>query len=544
MYVHSDRWAVLLLWIIVLAVFGRSLGFDFNWWDDHYNIGKNPLLNPPSIQSLIEFWTKPHFQLYVPVTFTVWAGLSLVARMGEADPFGISLNPTVFRAGNLLIHLIAVTLVYRLLRRFASARGAWLGAAVFAVHPVQVETVCWISGTKDLLAAMFCLLGIALYVQGRDQSRKPMVGAAFVCMILAMLSKPQAMVMPAMLVVVDWLLHSGSLRRSIQRLWWWFIPVIPCLIITKLSQPGVSVYVPTLWQRFLIAGDAIGFYAAKVIWPAQLTIDYGREPSRVLAGGIGWTLLVAAVVVVGAILLARRSSLAAAAILLAVIPVAPVLGFVPFAFQVFSTVSDHYLYLSMFGIALGLSAGMSRLPLAAFRVFVMLLVGLLSLRGYFQTRSWQDDLSLFRHTTQVNPNSYAGWNNLGDSLNRRGDLWGAAQCFEQSIRVNPEWMSAYRNRSEILRVFARDPKTSPSQAREYALEAARLRVEAANRTEQAVPNEPQVVQDRLFAAEMFLLGGDMVQARHLLGKIPPKLGDSMQFRDLWMKATAQPSTAP
>ena len=155
---------VAILLAITLACFWPVATFDFTSWDDFNTIAENPWLNPPTPRSLKEFWTSPQEHLYVPVTYTVWAMLANRAARPLADGT-MGLDPRWFHTLNLAIHAAAGVMAFLLLRRLVKADvAALIGALFFVVHPVQVETVAWTSGTKDLLCGMLALLALWQYV--------------------------------------------------------------------------------------------------------------------------------------------------------------------------------------------------------------------------------------------------------------------------------------------------------------------------------------------------------------------------------------------
>jgi hypothetical protein len=157
--------AVLLLAGVTLAVFGRVIGHEFAWWDDQMTIHHNPRYNPVSADKVREVWVKPVDGLYAPVTYTYWGALARVAEMPAADEVGIHLDARVYHAGSLVLHLASVLVVFSLLRLLS--RNVWAatgGAMLFAVHPVQVESVAWASGAKDLLCGLLGVCSVYRYV--------------------------------------------------------------------------------------------------------------------------------------------------------------------------------------------------------------------------------------------------------------------------------------------------------------------------------------------------------------------------------------------
>ena len=155
----------LILVLATLSVFSPVLGMEFLTWDDDINVYQNPLLNPPAPAGLAHFWTGPHQNLYVPLTYTVWMGLAWFSRLPDGG-----LHPGLFHGANLTLHVAAVLVVFALLRLLVRedwAAGA--GALLFAVHPVQVEPVAWVTGLKDVLGGLLLLTAVWLYLRANAQ---------------------------------------------------------------------------------------------------------------------------------------------------------------------------------------------------------------------------------------------------------------------------------------------------------------------------------------------------------------------------------------
>ena len=154
---NTRRWMLrFAIFAITFLTFSRLTACDFVFWDDQATIQDNPRLNPPSWDTVWFYWTTASEEktmgLYVPVTWTVWTGLASISHLISR---GI-LNPSLFHATNVLLHSITALLVFELLMElFGALIPAVIGALLFALHPVQVETVGWASGTKDLLCGLF-----------------------------------------------------------------------------------------------------------------------------------------------------------------------------------------------------------------------------------------------------------------------------------------------------------------------------------------------------------------------------------------------------
>ncbi|MBX3411098.1 MAG: tetratricopeptide repeat protein [Pirellulales bacterium] len=444
---RSLRRSVTCLAILLAAValvYGQTLRHDFSAWDDEFNIPGNKNLHPISWQGIWNHWRKPYGALYIPVTYTFWGLESWLATTSD-ESNAATIHPGVFHAGNLLLHAANVALVWSILRRTIRADlPALCGALLYAVHPLQVESVAWVTETKGLLSATFGWLAIWLYTRETEDpalEKGPLVRLqlATTCLLaIALLAKPSAVVFPGIAWVLDICFRGRAGRQSLLVLWPWLAIAAIAIASTSWIQSGdeVPFTPPPVWQRPFIAGDAIAFYLWKLVLPVNLAISYSRTPTHVLESGIAYVSWLLPVVLAGvlAALRARRVYLGALAIF--VIGMLPVLGFVPFSYQGNSTVADRYVYyVSMLGPSLAVAWILARhshaLLYGAFGVLALMLAGL----STWQASYWRTDTELFRRTVEVNPRTYIVRAMLAYELWHADppDLPGAIAEFRQSI---------------------------------------------------------------------------------------------------------------
>lgn len=430
---------LLLVLAITVLVFVQTAGHDFLSWDDDVFLTANPLLQPPTTASLQTIWTAPYAHLYAPVTYSAW--WSLARAFGDSGPGGEWLvSPAVYHLASLLVHLVAVALAYLLLASLV--RQPWAaaaGAAVFAFHPLQVESLAWASELKDLLGGMFGLLAIWLYLRARRDGFKAAFALASAAFLLAMLSKPNLVTLPLLALVLDWLLLKTPVKRALVSIVPWLALAVAHAALTRLVQPPAEYLTVPVWQRLFVAGDALAFYLGKLLWPMRLGADYGRMPQVVAANWWGYVTWLAPAALLGLAVGTRgRSRWALPALLWFMLALLPVLGLLPFDFQQYSTVADHYAYLAMFGPALVL-AGLA-LHARGFigRVPLVLLLVLLAAQSGLQTITWQNNEVFWRHTLEINPRSFLAHNNLGALYMMAGKLPEAATELEAARQLKPD----------------------------------------------------------------------------------------------------------
>jgi len=352
----------LILVVATVVAYQPALRGSFIWDDDVY-VTKNPLLMAPDGLWRIWFLLDSPSQ-YFPLTYTTF----YLER-----PFW-GLNPAGYHFVNLLLHCANALLVWRLLKRLA-VPAAWLAALIFALHPVEVESVAWITERKNVLMAFFFFLTLLAWLKFiEEKSARPwrFYVLALVFYALALFAKTTACTLPAALLLILWLE-----KRPIGR--WRLAQVAPFVAM------GVGMGLVTIWwehhhqgtegklftipwlERGLIASRAVWFYAGKLLWPANLAFSYPRwtisasDPAAYV-----WALATAALGV--AIWFGRRwtgrSVEVAAAFFGATL--SPVLGFIMLYTFYYSFVADHYQYVACLGpialAAAGIERGLAWMP--------------------------------------------------------------------------------------------------------------------------------------------------------------------------------------
>lgn len=433
--------------VLALLVFGRVTTFEFVNFDDDKLIYANPNIQAPTLEGLKFHWTHSHSHLFIPVTYSVWWLLSHVALVQNDDAY--TLNPWIFHATNLLFHLINVAMVWTILRRLlADDRAVVLGAILFAIHPLQAEPVSWATGLKDVLSGTFALGSIVMALDANVVARQRILRwiACGLMQILAVLCKPSAIVTPFIIVAIFWAIDA---KRSVRFVLGFFGIVLSTIIvlITRKAQPALDLPPTSLWTRPLIATDSLAFYLSKLFVPIQLTIDYGRTPTRAIqTGAIWWTWIFPFLTAL--LVLASRNRLIQLGSIIFILALLPTLGLTPFQFQVFSTVSDRYAYLSMLGAGIVLAGMVDWLPRLHWPARALL--GISALLALMQAGTWKDSQSLWEHTIEVNNRSALAYHNLGQIWLARGDYPKSAQLFERASKIDPDdafsWMSLARAR--------------------------------------------------------------------------------------------------
>ena len=225
------RWARGLLILIIGITYWPLLTADFTNWDDQATLVHNHWLNPPRLEYFADFWNPRHpfMDIWTPMTYTVWSAVAKLAYVPTPDPeTHATLNPWDFHGANLLVHVFSTLLVFEIVRRLVGKIWPAAAAAVlFAVHPVQVEPVGWLSGMKDLLCGCFGLLAVHQYLafasSVEKSPRRWHYIAASAAALAAMLAKPSGVVVPLVVGVIDLAFLQRPIKSVARAMFPWLV---------------------------------------------------------------------------------------------------------------------------------------------------------------------------------------------------------------------------------------------------------------------------------------------------------------------------------
>ncbi len=427
----------------ILACFAVTAGFEFVSYDDLKHLPENPAMRLPLGHALVQIWSEPYFEMYIPLSYTFWRVL-----------YAISSTSGIFHVASVLLHGLNACLVLLWLELVSRKSGETvesrtpllLGALVFALHPLQVESVAWISEFRGLLSASFVLGAMILHLKSKGTSRWGWI-ALF---IMAMLSKPSAVVLPLVILFQDWFVLEKRSVKDLARSWPAWIVAL-CFAVVANSIQGVNVdLVPDLAGRARIVAESVSFYAEKLFWPAGLIPVYLRSATATLKAPLTWESIVIPCVIALAILgTIRRMPLVSFGLLLWVAGLLPTLGLTTFILQNTSIVADRYGYLAMVGVALVIAelvtaAGKQSPNVArAVTVACAIVIAGLGLASALQTRIWRDNVSLYESMIDRRPDHHIAMASLGAHYLEAGDYKRAGDLLEQSIKLSPEHYVAH-----------------------------------------------------------------------------------------------------
>lgn len=373
-------------------------------------------------------------------------------------------SPAGYHLVNILLHATAACLVGGILRRLA-VPGAWLAAGLFALHPVGVESVAWISEQKNTLSTVFYLCAAAAFLRFDAERTPRRYALATLWFGLALLSKTVTASLPAALLVILWW-QRGKLtwRRHVIPLLPWFALSLLAGIVTiwveraQLGAQGAD-FALGAFERILLAGRIAWFYAGKLLWPAELVFIY---PRWTIDAGEAWQWLfpLAAFAVVGALWWRRRAQRSPlAAVLFFLGTLFPALGFVNVFPFIYSFVADHFQYVASLGLLTLAAAGAAtfsvRLPTAVARVAVAVVLLGLGTLTWRHAGNFKDVFTLYADTLEKNPACWMAHNNLAIALVDAGRPAEAIAHYEQAIALRPNYAEAENNLGYALTQLGR-----------------------------------------------------------------------------------------
>ncbi len=407
-------------------------------WDDDAHIVNNANLRSP--KGLWHMWSNPQSiqarQVY-PLTFTTFW---IEYQIWGDHPFG-------YHTTNVVLHCLNALLLWQILLRLRIP-GAWVAACVFLLHPIQVESVAWISERKNVLSGLWYFIAFFFYLEFTDKGKKVYYAGSLFSYFLALTAKTLTCSLPVALWITTWWQRGRLARRDVYLGLPFFLIGIPLGLYTAWLERYHVGAVGAAWdlsfyERLLIASRAWWFYIGKLLWPTQLTFIYPRYEMSV--GSVRqWGFFLAAALVLFACWLLRnrigRGPLAGLFFYTATI--FPALGFFNIYPMRYSFVADHFQYLAGLGIIVpivGIGSYLlarSQYKLSAITVSVII-ISILAVLTWRQGFIYKDKQALWEDTVLKNPSAWMAHNNLGVLYYNQGKVERAIAAFRRAIELNP-----------------------------------------------------------------------------------------------------------
>jgi Flp pilus assembly protein TadD len=491
--------------VIVLAgLWIYSPAYHGDWlWDDDVLLTANPTVQSATLSGLLKLWFNPDGLDYFPLSYSLmWLQWQL---------FGAT--PTGYHITTIALHIASGLLLWALLEKMRIP-GSWITALIFTIHPVCVESVAWIAETKNTLSlALFltsCIFWVSQDETEAGPKRERLYFASLAFFLLAMFAKTSVVAMPVLTLLYAWWKRGEVTMQDAVRAAPMFLISLVLGMITIQYQHGRAIGVEELpvggiASRIAIAGMAILFYLATIVWPVNLLPIYPRwdvDPPKawqflpwLVIGGAAWWLWQN-----------RREAWARHAIFALgffLLMIAPVLGFIDISYMRLTWVADHFLYLPMIGpLALIVATVTTWLATREEReraVFTGLAGGLmafLAFNAFLYAMAWSSEDYLWDHTLLSNHDAWQAHNRLGARKLGRGDVEGAHYHFRNSSRLRPDLGETKNNLAIVL--------------------MRKGRVDEAIQTyEEALKASPEIQKIRANLADAYLQAGRFAEAREL-----------------------------
>lgn len=447
------RYIVLGLLVAIVCAFAGVVRCDFIDLDDRSHVLENSLVRGGlSWAGVKDAFVTPHASLWIPLTW--------ISFMADVSVFG--LNPGAMHAVNLALHALASVLLFLALRRMTGP--LWesaVVAALFGLHPINVESVAWVTERKNVLCAVFWMFTLLAYARYAEQPRVGRYLAVFASFALALLSKPLAVTLPFALLLLDFWPLQRHLRTSWLRLGLEKLPLLALVAFGASMQmraiqmrgQTVPLDLVPLAVRFSNAVTSYAIYLGDLVWPARLGVFY-PHPMKVEV--IAATL---AVLLLGAITFAAwRGRLARPYLLTGwcwfLGTLFPMIGFVQAGSQ---ARADRFTYIAQIGVFVALVWFIRTLPRQRLWAFAatgaVLVSAVLTAR---QVTYWNDSITLFDHTLRVTGPNARVEGLAGNAYSRSGDYAGSIPHYERALRLLPDVAETWNDFGAALTRLDRD----------------------------------------------------------------------------------------
>ncbi|NCC61431.1 MAG: tetratricopeptide repeat protein [Verrucomicrobiae bacterium] len=448
----------LLLCLLCLAVYWPVTSYDFVGLDDGPYVFDNEHVNEGLTWAGLKWLPRG-------IVVSLWHPVTNLSHMLDCQFFG--LNAGAHHMSNLVLHVFNVLLLFLLLNRMTGAclRSAFV-AALFAIHPINVDSVAWISQRKNVLSTFFwlsCFWSYLYYLKGPSGRRMALLA---LLLLLGLMSKIMLITLPVTLVLLDiWPLKRWKTNEPFIKALWisiqekaaLFVIAIAFGLETLRSQGGSGAMIPQqdfpfLW-RIAYAANNYVFYLQKMIWPTDLSVIYPRPTTALPLGIFLVDVILLIAISIGAIITVRRFRYILAGWLWYLIILAPVCGLFAAGMAI---KADRFAYVPLVGIFIilvwgitDLSRGSKQWQRMAF-ITGLLVVGVLAVVARRQLTVWENSTTLFQHAVNVTANNASAHNNLGVALKDNDQTDEALYHYLRAFEIEPRHFLARNNAARIL----------------------------------------------------------------------------------------------
>ncbi len=446
----NNKIAILIIVVLSFLIYGKATNYQFVWDDERSHLTKhNDLMN----NNLSALWKKPYDGMYIPVTYTIWMGIKKVAYNDHKK----ELNPKLFHFANILFHTSNAGFIFLILSLLFKDKFASLaGSLLFLLHPLQVESVAWVSEFRGVLGSFFSFTSIYLFIKHITVSsetdffsRNKNSILATLFFILGLLSKPSVVVLPFVLAIIVFTFYKEKFKISLKVFLLWLILFIPIAYITSKSQGNELLsFVTPIWQRPFLASYSILFYIFKFILPYNLAACYGVIPENIV--GTPSAHISFAVLLILSILLFKNEKykIYRASFLIFIVSLLPTVGLVSFHYQRFSNMADRYVYFGMFAFAILLAHLWKKYAKQNyFKYAIALVLCTCTILTSVQLKTWGNEFEMWNNAVIKHPEQWTALYNRGVQYGKQGKFKEAIQDYSDALLYQPNNKNTLVNRA-------------------------------------------------------------------------------------------------
>jgi protein O-mannosyl-transferase len=429
----------LILIVPTLLIYLKSVGFEFTNWDDGIYVVNNPIIKNLSPSGLVKMFSSFYGGNFHPLT----------ALSNAIDYQLLGLNPMAYHLGNVLFHILNSLLVFACISLLWPNVWVAFGTALFfAVHPMHVESIAWVSERKDVLYTFFLLLSLYYYLKNKNSV------TVLILFLASCLSKPSAIIFPFILILVDYYRNEDfDWKKSMFSKWPFFLLSIVFGIVALYAQNQSGAVQDAEVQTNLILKlvapcYSIVYYLFKFFVPFQFSAFHPFPKHLNFIHFVCVPLLIGMFWYVYQNRKNKTLIFTCVFFLINLILVIQIIGFGN------AIVAERYTYVPYIGLAFGLCVFIEMLALKAKNSNVLpsilVFVGIVfSIISFNRTKVWANSISLFSDVTNKYPESAIGWNNLGNAQMKNGSPTEAISSLNKAIQFNPKYAEAYNNRGAV-----------------------------------------------------------------------------------------------
>lgn len=458
--INRDTAVIMILFVLVTIIYFQVSGYGFVNFDDDAYISDNPFVKKGlSVNSIVSAFTSTHAANWHPIT---WLSHTL-----DVTLFGM--KPGLHHCVNVLFHLLNSILIYFVFRKMTGDiwKSAFV-AALFALHPLHVESVAWLSERKDVLSSFFGVLTLWHYIQYVEKPGRIRYSLTVFFYILGLMSKPMLVTLPFVLLLLDyWPLNRlknteakdifGKLKSKsqipnliVEKVPFIIFAAISC-VITFIAQKGGGAVVPVSHSSLgiRIANALVSYvgYIVKMFWPYDLAIPY-PFPSSISPIYI-WCSVLSLVLVTGIVIrLAQSRPYAIVGWFWYLSTLIPVIGLVQVGYQ---SMADRYTYLPLIGVFVMIAWGVPDILRGVRHAKVLYMtasvfsIAVLVLLSWIQVQTWQNSMTLFSNSLKKTRNNFVAHLNFGVGLAEKGRIQEAMTHYYESLKIYPKYAKAHYN---------------------------------------------------------------------------------------------------